>query len=254
MLVLYFIAVFALTAPLLIVSATTGIFLAPGIPIAGLMVICPGVAALILIGLKNGRAASLHFLARTVDFSKIRPASLYLPVLLICPAIALLCFAWMRVLGSDVPAPEFDPLRVVALSGALLLAAAGEELGWSGYATNPLQQRLGPLRAGLVLGVIWALWHYPALIQAHRSIDWIVGWTFSTVAIRVVMIWIFNVTHQSVAAVSLFHATQNLSWQLFPVNSSYFDNWTFGFFMAIVATVVMAIWRRQPRRMAKPVP
>jgi membrane protease YdiL (CAAX protease family) len=254
MLVRYFLAVFALTAPFLIVSATTGKFLAPGIPIAGLMVICPGAVALIFVWLKGGRSASVHFLARAVDFPKIRPFYLYLPVLFTCPAIALLCFMWMRALGSPVPKPEFDPIRVVALALALLLAAISEELGWSGFATVPLQRRMGPLRAGLALGVVWALWHYPALLLADRSIDWIVGWTFSTVAIRVVMIWVFNITHQSIGAVALFHVTQNLSWQLFPVNGSYFDNGMFGLLMALMATVVMTLWKLPTAPTSKPIP
>ena len=40
-----------------------------------------------------------------------------------------------------------------------VILAGVEETGWSGYATEPLQSRHGLLGAGLILGVVWAVWH-----------------------------------------------------------------------------------------------
>ena len=34
-------------------------------------------------------------------------------------------------------------------------------MGWHGYILDPLEARLGPWLANLVLGVIWAVWHLP---------------------------------------------------------------------------------------------
>jgi membrane protease YdiL (CAAX protease family) len=243
-LVRYFLLVFMLAGPFLVIGATTGIFLLPGLPIAALMAICPGAAALLLVGAEHGRTASFRLLARSIDFARIRPVFLFLPVLLTCPAVALACYGWLRLSGSAVPKFDWDRDRTLALALAFFVAAVGEELGWSGYATVPLQRRMGPLFAGLVLGTIWALFHIPALLQAERSIEWIAGWALSTVATRVVLVWIFNITHESVAATALFHASQNLSWQLFPVNGSYFDYAKFGLMMALVAVVVVSFSQR----------
>jgi membrane protease YdiL (CAAX protease family) len=49
----------------------------------------------------------------------------------------------------------------------------GEELGWSGYAIDLLQARWGALGAGILLGSVWAVWHFVPLAQVHRSPGWI---------------------------------------------------------------------------------
>lgn len=44
-----------------------------------------------------------------------------------------------------------------------LLGGGNEELGWRGFALPALLERHSPLRATLVLGSLWALWHVPLL-------------------------------------------------------------------------------------------
>jgi uncharacterized protein len=53
----------------------------------------------------------------------------------------------------------------------MLVGVFGEEAGWRGYALPRLQQRLGPLRATLVLATLWALWHTPLflLLDSYRG-------------------------------------------------------------------------------------
>jgi uncharacterized protein len=91
------------------------------------------------------------------------------------------------------------------------IAGLCEELGWSGYAIDPLQARWGALGAGLLMGLVWAAWHWVPLVQAHRSATWIGWWSLYTVALRVVIVWLYNNTGKSVFAASLFHAFSNVS-------------------------------------------
>jgi len=48
------------------------------------------------------------------------------------------------------------------------LAGVGEEPGWRGFALPRLQERLSPIGATLVLGVLWAVWHLPLLAAADE--------------------------------------------------------------------------------------
>ncbi len=56
-------------------------------------------------------------------------------------------------------------LGVVGTIGFLqsCLSATGEEIGWRGYLVPRLAAALGPTKATLVTGTVWALWHFPAI-------------------------------------------------------------------------------------------
>jgi hypothetical protein len=128
------------------------------------------------------------------------------------------------------------------MSLALFIAALGEELGWSGYVIDPMQDRWGALSAGILLGMLWAIWHIVPLVQVHRSSGWIAWWCLGTVAARVLIVWLFNNTGRSVFAAAVFHAMMNVSWQLFPIHGSYFDVRINGWIMALAAGVVAVVW------------
>ncbi len=234
--------VFALAIPFWVVGGLTGRQLLPGLPEAALMVICPVLAALILTYRESGSAGAAQLLKRALDFKRVTAKVWYVPVLLLMPLVMVLSFGVMRLTGTQVPAPLISVQRALILGVVFFVGALGEELGWSGYATDPMQRRLGALWAGLVLGLVWAVYHYIGLVQAHRSVGWIGWWSLGTVALRVIMVWLFNNTGKSVFAASLFHMTINLTWQLFPVSGSYYDPRVTGLILALVAAIVVAVW------------
>jgi membrane protease YdiL (CAAX protease family) len=73
--------------------------------------------------------------------------------------------------GADTP-PWFViavQLLIAMTIGPLFntLFALGEELGWRGYLLPKLLP-LGQGRAILISGVIWGVWHWPAILQGHN--------------------------------------------------------------------------------------
>ena len=238
--VLWFFALtFALTAPFWAISAASGLQLLPGLPIAAFAVVCPAAAALAITWRSRGLAAGRALLARVFDAGRLRSRLWWLPILFISPAIAAVMFVALRLSGSGVPDPHIAPLGAVALFAVFLPGALCEELGWSGFALGPVQARWGATAAGLLIGAVWAVWHYLALLEAHRSASWIAWWSLGTVAQRVIMVWLFNNTGASVFGVALFHAMSNLCWQLFPVQGSWFDPRLNGVITAAVALAVV---------------
>lgn len=237
---LFFGLTYLLAVPFWILGAATGLEMLPKLPIAALMAVCPALAALILAA-RDGRARAL--LSRALDARRIPNLAWWLAALLIVPAMRVVEFGLMRLTGTPVPAPQIALGPALGLAAFFLIGAVAEELGWSGYALGPLQDRWGALRASLILGAVWAVIHFIPLAQAHRSLEWIAWWTLGTVATRVIMVWLYNGAGGSVFAVSLYHMTQNLTWQLYPVHGSYEDPAVSGPVFAAVALLIVLATR-----------
>ncbi|NJP88705.1 CPBP family intramembrane metalloprotease [Nonomuraea sp. FMUSA5-5] len=238
----YFVLVLLLTVPFLALSALSSSQLLPGLPPAALAVVCPVTAALILEHRRGGRAAAGALLRRSYDFARIRAKGWYVPVLLLHPAVLAVSYLYLRLRGIDVPAIEVSAPALAAMVAVFLVSAVCEELGWSAYAVESLTERWGALGAALIVGAAWAVWHWPALLQAHRPPGWIAWWTLGTLAMRVIMVWLFVNTGMSVFAVALFHMVSNLGWQVFPVHGSYYDEPSVAVVMAVAAVVIVAVW------------
>jgi len=103
----------------------------------------------------------------------------YLAIILINPAIAILAYWLMRASGKFLPNPASLKLAVVPMFIVFVIAALGEEIGWFGYATEQLQSTWKILPIGnFDRRVVWAIWHFISLWQAHRSMEWIAGWSW----------------------------------------------------------------------------
>lgn len=247
-LLVFFGLVFTLAIPFWVIGGLIGRQLLPGLPIDALMAVCPVLAALILSCHESGSVGAKILLKRAIDYKRIRSNLWYVPILLLMPFVMVLSFWVMRLAGTPVPIPQISIVQTLILCILFFVGALGEELGWSGYATDPLQRQLGGLQASIVLGAIWAIYHFVALVHAHRSISWIAWWSLGTVALRVIMVWLYNKTGKSVFAMVLFHMTINVTWQQFPINGSYYDPRVTGVILVLVAMIVIVIWR--PRTLA----
>lgn len=239
----FFALVFALSLPFWLISAIAKAELMPGLPLAGLMFICPALAALILRYRADGLAGAGSLLARAFDIKRTKGPGFIALIALFNPILFAAAHLIQGALGVDLPAPHISLATTLVLSALFFFAALGEELGWTGYAIEPMQRRWGVLGAALLLGAIWSAWHFVALLQAGRSLEWIAWWTLWTVAARVIMVWSYNRAGKSVFGAALYHAMSNMCWQLYPERGSFFDPAVSGPVTAAVAFALFAFWR-----------
>ena len=206
--------------------------------------------ALILVYGRHKAQGVTELLARSFDFKRIRAKRWYAPILLLMVGVNVAVYGLMRWMDLPLPAPQILVPAAPLMLLAFFVAALGEELGWSGYLTGPMQDRWNALQTGVLLGLVSVLWHLVPLLLMHRSPSWIGWWCLYAVAARILIVWLFNNTGRSVFAVALFHATLNLSWMLFPVYGSHFDMRLGGLVMAAVAVTVTVVWG--PQTLARP--
>jgi membrane protease YdiL (CAAX protease family) len=93
-----------------------------------------------------------------------------------------------------------------------------EELGWSGYALDRLQERRSALSASLVLGAVGVLWHLPLFFMRGTAqgdmgfgTPLFFAWVVLHVSVKLHRTWVYNNAARSTLAAILLHFMINLS-------------------------------------------
>jgi len=110
--------------------------------------------------------------------------------------------------------PVFIPLLV-----SNLVLNVWEEIGWRGCALPLLQRRFSAVESSIIVGLVWATWHWPLLALRGGEMTQIyhgmVPLFASTMADSIILTWIYNSTRGNVLVASLFHASVNAANILF---------------------------------------
>ncbi|GAB3642644.1 hypothetical protein GCM10027423_32800 [Spirosoma arcticum] len=206
------------------------------------MAFCPLIAAIILVYRKQTGQGVKELLSLTFDFKKIKDKRWYLPIVCLMPVIAVLSYGYMELTDAQIPESQTPVLSILIFFGIYFIGAIGEEIGWSGYAIDPLQSRYGALKASVILGGFWAIWHVIPWSQTHQTPVWTVWQSVSTVLLRVVMVWLFNNTGKSVFGMILFHAMLNISPYLIPNQGGHFDPFVTCILLIVTVAVIVFGW------------
>ncbi|MEW6405285.1 MAG: type II CAAX endopeptidase family protein [Chloroflexota bacterium] len=242
----FILLVFMLSIPFWLAGTVVERFLPPDIPInlpfSALMFLCPFGAAVILTYRENGWDGVKQLLKRIFDYKRIKEKVWYFPIFLLMPTIFILEYGVMKMMGVSFQNLRFPYWLAPVFFVMFFIGGACEEIGWSGYALEPLQDRWGALGAGLILGTVWGVWHIIPDFQAHNPPMWVLWQTLFTVANRVLIVWIYNNTGKSLFAAICFHVMYNVCWSLYPNYGSYYDPFLAFVFTAVVAVFVGFLW------------
>ena len=218
----FFLLVFALALPFWLLGALVKHVPLPiNLPVSALQFICPLIAAFILVYREEQRGGVKRLLKSVFDFKRIKHKIWYVPIIFLMPLIMVLSYGVMLLLGRPLPEPSIPFLLIPIFFVVFFLPAACEEVGWTGYVTDPLQARWSAFTTSLILGAVWAIWHVIPELQANPP-PWVAGQFFSTIGLRVLIVWLYNNTGKSVLAAILFHDMVNVSEFSFPNYGSHY--------------------------------
>jgi membrane protease YdiL (CAAX protease family) len=211
----FFALTFLLSLPLYVLNALAylEVVFQPemGVLYVSLLTLTPIVAASILTYRRSGWDGVKKLFRRIFDCRRITKKKWYAAILMLMPLIFLLSLGVMVFSGAQIPSPLVPVVALPAVFTFFFILAAGEEVGWMGYAFEPMQARSGALRASLLLGTIWAVWHVPFFVFLFPDPLVVLARVLTLVGTRVLAGWIFNNAGQSVFAVILFHAVDNVA-------------------------------------------
>ncbi len=202
----------------------------------------PLLAALVVVSITEGVGGLRRLFQRLLKwrvgagyalFAIVFPAGLF--------AVAVVASWIMQGAWPDLGLlNEVDYLPPVGMLPALglwlLTYGFGEEMGWRGYALPRLQSGRSAYSAALLLGVLWAGWHIPAIF--YRDTYMALGFLalplllFSVCIASIIITWLYNGTRGSLLMVILFHAIFNF----FSVSEAGGDS------APIVMTAVIVFW------------
>ncbi len=208
----FFALTFALAAPFYILNALAHLELlgGPGLgPVyIALFTVTPLLSASLLRLRQGGTKSVKQLLWRILDAGRIKDYRWFAVIVLLPLLFASLSLAGAYLSGVALPQAMVPITALPVLLPFLFVLAAMEEAGWMGHAFEPMQERCGALRAALVLGVLWAIWHVPFFV--FMMPDVIAFQLVTLVGTRVLIAWVYNNAGRSVFAATLFHAAGNV--------------------------------------------
>jgi membrane protease YdiL (CAAX protease family) len=245
----FFLLVYGLSIPLWIIETSFDIKRLPlDFSITDIVAaFTPLIAASILVYKEEGRIGLNKLFKRILDFSRITKKIWYVPIILLPFLMYLLIYIIINLIGLPLPINfHISFLSIPFLFCIFFLGAVAEETGYMGYAIDPMQERFGALSASILVGIPWAVWHYPSIIQQGHNLTWIAWATLGTVAVRVLIVWIYNNTGKSLFACILFHTLLNVGRPLFPRDATHhplvdYPNIHYSI-IAITAVIVIFLW------------
>lgn len=193
----------------------------------------PAIAALAMAGFTGGRSSIVSLLKRLI---RVRVNwRVYVVTFFLMPSIGLVSYL---VLGISpkialwkiaITMIALVPLNAIVVGIILGVGPLGEELGWRGFLQAHLQGRAGSAASALIIGLVWAFWHFPVFRFAdfRNGLDWsqfIVLYPISTILVAFAMGHLWHWSNESVFIAMCFHAVLNTT----AVNLLRDNWWDFG--------------------------
>lgn len=181
----------------------------------------PMLAAFIMIRTLEGKGAIGVFIKGIWRFKL--GLKWYFFALIVIPTFMYLGFV---ILNGGIPSFEGLTTQFFATYPIYLVVvffAGGpfpEEIGWRGFALPRMQSKYGPLKATLLLGILWAFWHLPHFLTVVQrggpgSDISLLYFNFPIfivlcLSISIILTWVFNAKQGNLFIVMLVHASLNV--------------------------------------------
>lgn len=193
-------------------------------PVLLIMFAGPSLSGIIMTGLVLGRKGYSELISRMMRWRV--GISWWAIALLTGPVLVAAILFGLSLFSSDylpglVTADDKLSLLIFGIAWGLIGGGLLEELGWTGFVVPTLRQNYSIIKTGLVVGVLWGIWHFLIAVWASTTLSglgsvlififgFMIFYLFSLPAYRILMVWVYDRTGSLLVAMSM-HAVLSAS-------------------------------------------
>lgn len=167
-------------------------------------------------------------------------------------------------LPGIITAKDKIDLMIFGVSWGLIGGGLLEETGWTGFAVPQLRKRYSILSTGLIVGMLWGIWHFMIAFWASNYLAGADSWTMFVAgfiafyllalpAYRVLLVLVYDRT-RSLPVIMLMHAFFSASTLIFqPTATGQFAFvWNLVLGLTLWVIIVMIVTNKRLRVLQKP--
>lgn len=178
----------------------------------------PAFGACMAIWTLGGRAALVGFLRR---FASLRFGwRVWTAVFVGLGSLSAIAWYLPELFGAarapmQLPSAYVFPIWLLLM---VLLGGGQEEVGWRGYALEPLEARYGLWGGNVVLALVWTLWHLPLWFVPGSSQEHmpLIAFTMGTIGLSFFFSWVLKASGGRPLSAVVAHGAYNAFIPLFP--------------------------------------
>lgn len=204
----------------------------------------PSIAGLLSTFIIFGRSGIRDIKARL--FRWRIGARWYAIALITAPLIMTTVLLSLSLTPAIVSSPDKVSLLISGIMAGLLVPLF-EELGWTGFAVPQLRKDYSVLATGLIVGLLWGIWHFPLFSSSATTSGvaptiYLLVLLFSWLpAYRVLMVWVYDHTKSLLVMILMHFPIVVSQFVLLPLNMSGISIITFDIIFTVVLWSIVAM-------------
>ena len=139
---------------------------------------------------------------------------------------------------------------IFSITWGLIGGGLFEETGWTGFAVPQLRKRYSILSTGLIVGILWGIWHFMIAFWASNYLNGVDSWTMFVAgfitfyllalpAYRILLVLVYDRTG-SLPVIMLMHAFLSASTLIFQPSSSGKIAFIWNLVLGIILWIIVA--------------
>ena len=121
-----------------------------------------------------------------------------------------------RLIKLDIQTDINIPRIIFTIGIGTIIGSIGEEIGWRSFLQPTLEKKYSVIFSSITVGLIWGLWHMQYYIN---GILFVLVYIIFTISVSIILVFILKDTKYNIIISSMFHASINISFRIFLINS-----------------------------------